>query len=93
MSTYFYEKCADCHLFVEPNAAVSDFDTSEGIAPFDHLHRGDEADEALVWSHEARPSGMRANLATWRAYGPPEMRLRFDDAALAWGVAAMNAKD
>jgi len=69
-----YEKCSDCHLFVEPNYATP----REGVAPYVHLHRGDEADEALDESHEARPSGMFANLAAWRAYGPQAMRLRFD---------------
>lgn len=71
-----YEKCADCHLFVEPNGAADDDPT---LAPFVHLHRGDAADEALDASHEARPSGMRTNLAVWRAYGPEPMRARFTD--------------
>ena len=44
-----------------------------------HLHRGDEADEALDEKHEARPSGMLATLDVWRRYGPPEMRVRFVD--------------
>ena len=26
---------------------------------------------------KATPSGMKATLATWQAYGPPEMRARF----------------
>lgn len=72
---HLYEKCADCHLFVEPNEALGE--AQSGIALFIHLHRGDEADEALDESHEAKPSGMKATLATWRAYGPPKMRERF----------------
>lgn len=76
---HLYEKCADCHLFVEVNAAAEDFDPSENIQPFDHLHRGTPEDEALDSSHEPRPSGMKATLATWRAYGPEAMRARFTD--------------
>ena len=70
-----YEKCADCHLFVEPN----DVDPIEGwtLAPYVHLHRGDAADEAIEETHEAKPSGMKANVATWKAYGPIAMRQRF----------------
>ncbi len=74
--TSLYEKCRDCHLFVEPNEA-----SGEGIAPYVHLHRGDEADEALDGSHEPEPSGMIATLTAWQTYGPPEMRERFDTAS------------
>lgn len=66
-----YEKCADCHLFVEVNETTP----QEGVALFMHLAR--EGDEELEASHEPRPSGMRANLTAWRAYGPPAMRARF----------------
>lgn len=69
------EKCADCHLFVEPNQA-----TGNDIAPYVHLHRGDEADDAIDGSHEAKPSGMKATISTWRAFGPAAMRARFTPA-------------
>lgn len=49
------------------------------IAAWEHLHRGDPLDTVLDESHEAKPSGMRATLATWKAYGPLAMRQRFDD--------------
>lgn len=79
--TSLYEKCADCHLFVEPNESAFDSDgnriTAPEIAGYVHLHRGDDADEALDESHEARPSGMKATLSTWRVYGPEAMRERF----------------
>lgn len=68
-----YEKCAECHLFVEPN----DQPLGQGFALYIHLHRGDEADEALDETHEALPSGQKANLATWKAWGPQAMRERF----------------
>lgn len=69
-----YEKCADCHLLVDPNNAHI---PGTYIALYVHLHRGDDADDALDASHEPRPSGMKANLATWKAYGPQAMRERF----------------
>jgi hypothetical protein len=72
----FYEKCADCHLFVEPND-VEPVKGVDDIALYIHLHRGDEADEAIDETHEAKPSGMKANLATWKAYGPQKMKERF----------------
>jgi hypothetical protein len=75
-----YEKCADCHLFVEPNDVEAHWELGareSDIAPYIHLHRGDEADEAIDESHEATPSGMKANLATWKAYGPLAMKRRF----------------
>jgi hypothetical protein len=62
-----YEKCAGCHLFIEPMNEVL----------YDHLHRGDDADEAIIATHEAKPSGMVATLTTWRAHGPAAMRERF----------------
>ncbi len=76
---HLYEKCADCHLFVERNDSLDGADPKYAatLAPYVHLHRGDEADEILDESHEARPSGHLANLSTWRAYGPYAMRVRF----------------
>lgn len=68
-----YEKCAECHLFVEPNG-------SDGgdVAEYVHLTRGDSADDALDYSHTARPSGAIAPLDYWREHGPAAMRARFD---------------
>src|SRR5690606_9199057 len=76
-ATTLYEKCADCHLFVEKN---DDYQPDSGIAEYAHLHRGDEADEELDGSHEARPSGMKANLPAWKEFGPPAMLKRFWEA-------------
>lgn len=70
-----YQKCRDCHLFVEPN----DVDVEDGIAPYVHLHRGDDADEAIEESHQAQPSGLLATLDVWKQFGPPAMRVRFTD--------------
>lgn len=70
-----YEKCRDCHLFIEPNWAWA---AGENIAAFDHLHRGDDADEAIVFTHEATPSGQVAPIPVWREFGPEAMRARFD---------------
>ncbi|MEO6156504.1 MAG: hypothetical protein ABIQ39_02620 [Ilumatobacteraceae bacterium] len=66
-----YEKCEHCHLFVEDD---------EGVLM--HLHRGDEADEAIDATHEPTLSGLFGTLDTWKRYGPPAMRARFvsDDA-------------
>ena len=79
-----YEKCAHCHLFVEVNTFASGGDGDgrtplEPIAGYDHLHRGDDADEEVISTHEATPSGLVANLATWKTFGPLEMRQRFED--------------
>lgn len=70
-----HEKCADCHLFIEPNASTGD---GSDVAPYDHLTRGDEGDESVAGTHDARPSGQRGSLAWWRANGPAEMVARFD---------------
>lgn len=69
-----YEKCRDCHLFVEPNVA---YDDAPGTAEYMHLARGNAIDERLDADHEPRPSSMKANLATWRVFGPLAMRERF----------------
>lgn len=71
-----YEECAHCHLFVEPDDGY-DPHASFQIMEFVHLHRGDAQDEKLDESHEPAPSGRKANLATWKCYGPVEMRRRF----------------
>lgn len=70
-----YEKCVECHLFVEENYTGG----NPTIAAFVHLHRGDEADEALDATHEAKPSGQVETLTTWERIGPPEMIARFTD--------------
>ncbi|MFF3017090.1 hypothetical protein [Streptomyces sp. NPDC057939] len=69
-----YERCAKCHLFIEENGSAADDDLA---APYVHLDRGDEADEAVTGSHDASPSGERATLAYWRQHGPEAMRERF----------------
>lgn len=69
-----YEKCRDCHLFVEPNDAYTE---GSNIAPFVHLARDNVADQRLDENHEPFPSGMKANLNTWRVLGPVAMRERF----------------
>jgi len=74
-----YEKCAHCHLFVTPNDEADRY-PEMGFAEWDHLHRGDAADEALDASHEPTPSGEVHALAWWREHGPAAMRARFDDA-------------
>lgn len=83
-----YEKCAHCHLFITDNPSYGgDNYDRDDIAEFDHLDRGDEADEAITSTHEAKPSGMRANLATWRKFGPAAMVARFDvNATITWKV-------
>jgi hypothetical protein len=66
-----YAKCKHCHLFVDENDGHG-----EGVAKYIHLHRGDDADEAIDASHEPEP-GETATLAWWRINGPAEMRARF----------------
>lgn len=70
-----YEKCADCHLFIESNSSAED---DPAAAPYDHLTRGDESDGSVAETHDARPSGERGSLPWWRANGPAEMVARFD---------------
>ena len=64
-----YEKCDGCHFFIEPDAYAHD-------SPWVHLTRGTEVDD-LMTCDEARPSGRKANLLTWKTYGPLAMRERF----------------
>ena len=71
---HVFEKCQHCHLFVDENYA---YDGKPDTAEFVHLSRGDAADERIEGTHDAEPSGLKANLATWMVYGPPEMRERF----------------
>lgn len=94
MTADLYEKCKDCHLFVERNSSVSvavPWDQIEDdewrrladaqmLAPWEHLHRGDEPDTLLDESHEAWPSGQKATLSTWREFGPLPMIKRFWEA-------------
>lgn len=70
----YYEKCRDCHLFVDPNSA---YEPGSDIAEFIHLARGNAADDAIEETHDAVPSGMRANIPTWQVFGPVAMRERF----------------
>lgn len=71
-----YEKCAVCHLFIEPNEAFGD--DPEHIARYMHLANDDyPEDEALDASHEPHPSGVALPLAVWKVYGPQHMRARF----------------
>ena len=44
---------------------------------YEHHQRGDDADIALDESHQATPSGRKANLLAWKTYGPLAMRERF----------------
>ena len=67
------QKCAHCHLFIEPN----DVEDADGIAPYVHLTRGDEADDLIESTHDAEPSGEIHPLEWWKEYGPAEMRARF----------------
>lgn len=70
-------KCAHCHLFVEEQ---DEEDIADGAARFIHLHRGDDADEALDETHEAEPEpGPGAPLTWWKLFGPAQMRARFID--------------
>lgn len=78
MSDPMYEKCADCHLFVELNASFADSTPEFPIAEYVHLHRGDVHDEALDATHEARSSGILRTLNWWKDNGPYAMRARFD---------------
>lgn len=72
-----YEKCAICHLFVEPNTAY-EANWPSNTAPFVHLCNDDyPEDEALDASHEAHPSGVQLPLAVWKQYGPAHMRAMF----------------
>lgn len=72
---HLYEKCAICHLFVEPNTAFTD---GSDIARYSHLCNDDyPTDEALDASHEPHPSGVRLPLAAWKTYGPAHMRAMF----------------
>lgn len=68
-----FERCAGCHLFIEENDAED-----EGVAAFGHLDRGNAADELIIGTHDAAPSGERFTLEYWRMHGPDEMRARFD---------------
>lgn len=63
-----YAKCGGCHLFV---------DEIDGY--MEHFHRGDEADEELISTHDATWSGQVHTLAWWKQNGPAEMRARFTD--------------
>lgn len=81
---HLIEKCKHCHLFIEPNTAREIAETDDPayamqLAEYVHLHRGDDADEAIENTHEAKASGLIATLATWKEFGPAAMRYRFTD--------------
>jgi hypothetical protein len=67
-----------CWLFVEDNPSWED--DPAVLAPYIHLHRGDDADEALDENHEAMPSMDIHPLDWWRENGPDKMKERFTDA-------------
>lgn len=71
-----YEKCNHCHLFIERN---DDEAIADGCAEWVHNHRGDDADEAVENTHEAKSSGEIAAIDTWQKFGPIAMRYRFVD--------------
>ena len=73
-----YEKCQQCHLFVEPNHI-----DGSGIAAYVHLHRGNDSDTRLDENHAAVPSGEIHPLDYWRVHGPAAMRARFGSPAPA----------
>jgi len=69
-----YEKCRDCHLFIEENDTGGDPE----IAPFVHLYGSCDACAETDASHAATPGGGHATLAWWKANGPALMRARFE---------------
>ena len=71
-----YEKCSECHLFVEYN---SEHEDDLMLAEYLHLHRGTADDEALDSTHEARSSGILHTVDYWMEHGPHAMRARFRD--------------
>lgn len=70
-----YEKCADCHLFVDDNPS---HEPGDGLAPYVHLMGGCDFCVATDETHEARPGGGSHSLAWWKEHGPALMRIRFD---------------
>jgi hypothetical protein len=71
-----YEKCADCHLFIDENAA---YEPGSPWAQYVHLFGECDLCVATDESHEARPGGGHGTLDWWKANGPLLMRLRFVD--------------
>jgi len=72
-----YEKCRDCHLFIDRNDVEEDSDFE--IAPFVHLYGECDLCVATDESHDATPGGGRGTIEWWKANGPELMRARFDD--------------
>lgn len=66
-----------CPFFIEVNDDHED--DPDNIAPWIHLTRGDDADDALE-DHEAIP-GRVAALSWWEANGPERVRARFTEEA------------
>lgn len=77
-----YEKCQHCHLFIEENHVEPG--NPHGLALYIHLHRGDEADEAIIETHDAEPSGQIATIEAWKQFGPVEMLKRFWETESHW---------
>lgn len=74
LNQYEYEKCAHCHLFVEPVDEADALDRNF----FMHLARGDDDDNAIESDHDAMPSGEKNTLVWWKYNGPLAMRARFE---------------
>lgn len=72
-----YEKCRDCHLFIDRNDSEEDGDFE--IAPFVHLYGECDLCVATDESHDATPGGGRGTIEWWKANGPELMQARFDD--------------
>ena len=64
-----------CPFFIEVNSSYED--DPDNIAPWVHLTRGDEADDALE-DHDATP-GRVAALSWWKANGPERVKARFTE--------------
>lgn len=72
--TLTYEKCRDCHLFIDVNDVEYDDDT---LAAYVHLFGECDLCVETDESHEARPGGGRGTLDYWKANGPDLMKVRF----------------
>lgn len=71
-----YEKCSECHLFVERN---DDAEQNQSLAEYLHLYGDCDFCAATDDSHEAKPGGGIHPLSWWREHGPELMRARFED--------------
>lgn len=71
-----YEKCSECHLFVERN---DDAEQDPMLVAYLHLYGECDFCVATDESHEANPGGGTRPLSWWREHGPELMRARFED--------------